>query len=48
MKYIDIDLLKNSFTKHVMIELSKNYKDDIGIIKQVLAKELSIIETQSI
>lgn len=44
----DIDLLKNSFTKHVMIELSKNYKDDIGIIKQVLAKELSIIETQSI
>ena len=44
----DIDLLKNSFTKHVMIELSKNYKDDINKIKQVLANELFIIETQSI
>lgn len=44
----DIDLLKNSFTKHVTIELSKNYKDDIHKIKEVLAKELFVIETQSI
>lgn len=44
----DIDLLKNSFTKHVSIELSKNYKDDLDKIKQVLAKELSIIEAHSI
>lgn len=44
----DIDLLKSSFTKHVMIELSKNYKNDLDKIKQTLAKELSIIEAQSI
>ena len=44
----DIDLLKSSFTKHVTIELSKDYKNDLDKIKQTLARELSIIETQSI
>lgn len=44
----DIDILKSSFTKHVTIELSKNYKNDLDRIKQTLAKELSIIEAQSI
>lgn len=44
----DIDLLKSSFTKHVTIELSKDYKNDLDRIRQTLAKELSIIETQSI
>lgn len=44
----DIDLLKSSFTKHVTIELSKDYKNDLDRIRQTLAKELSIIEAQSI
>ena len=44
----DIDLLKSSFTKHVTIELSKDYKNDLDRIRRTLAKELSVIETQSI
>lgn len=39
----DIDLLRNSFTKHVTIELSKDYKNDLSKIQQALAKELLLI-----
>lgn len=39
----DIDLLRSSFTKHVSIELSKNYKNDLGKIQHVLEKELQFI-----
>ncbi len=37
----DIDILKNVFTKHVSIELSKDYFKDLSIIENKLSEELS-------
>ena len=42
----DIDILKNVFTKHVSIELSKDYFKDLSIIETKLSEELlKIIHT---
>lgn len=42
----DIDLIKSIFTKHVSIELTENYKNDLDRIKSVLYEELlKIINT---
>lgn len=42
----DVDLIKNIFTKQVSIELTKNYKNDLTKIKNVLSTELlKIINT---
>ena len=42
----DVDLIKNIFTKQVSIELTKNYKNDLDKIKNILKSELlKIINT---